>query len=246
MLISMDKRIAGFGVREANMLRKANAKKKPELREDMRQEFLRRGKEIGTREVMLDYVWNVQFATQFGYSFSQLHTDGYSLIAVQQLELITSYPKIYWEASVLQVESGAVEIEAVDKEQEGREKTTNYGKLGGAIATLQKQGVKFDLPNINKADKGFVADEENGSILYSLKAISSINIKTAELIIANRPYTSMKDFHDRLHLVKQEVTTKDGKKQNKALISKEQMLNLIKAGCFDELEPNKTRLQLLE
>ena len=24
------------------------------------------------------------------------------------------------------------------------------------------------------------------------------------------------------------------------------MLNLIKAGCFDELEPNKTRLQLLE
>ena len=246
MLISMDKRIAGFGVREANMLRKANAKKKPELREDMRQEFLRRGKEIGTREVMLDYVWNVQFATQFGYSFSQLHTDGYSLIAVQQLELITSYPKIYWEASVLQVESGAVEIEAVDKEQEGREKTTNYGKLGGAIATLQKQGVKFDLPNINKADTGFVADEENGSILYSLKAISSINIKTAELIIANRPYTSMKDFHDRLHLVKQEVTTKDGKKQNKALISKEQMLNLIKAGCFDELEPNKTRLQLLE
>ena len=246
MLISMDERIAGFGVREANMLRKANAKKKPELREDMRLEFIRRGKEIGTREIMLDYVWNVQFATQFGYSFSQLHTDGYSLIAVQQLELITSYPKIYWEASVLQVESGAVEIEAVNKEDDGREKTTNYGKLGGAIATLQKQGVKFNLPNINKADKGFIADEESGSILYSLKAISSINIKTAELIIANRPYTTMKDFHDRLHLIKQEVKTKDGKIQKKALISKEQMLNLIKAGCFDELEPHKTRLQLLE
>ena len=246
MLISMDPRIAGFGVREANMLRKANAKKKPELREDMRQEFIRRGKAIGTREIMLDYVWNVQFATQFGYSFSQLHTDGYSLIAVQQLELITSYPKIYWEASVLQVESGAVEIEAVNAEDDGREKTTNYGKLGGAIATLQKQGVKFDLPNINKADKGFIADEDSGSILYSLKAISSINIKTAEIIIANRPYTSMKDFHDRLHLTKQTVKLKDGKTQNKALISKEQMLNLIKAGCFDELEPHKTRLQLLE
>ena len=53
-----------------------NLKKKPELREDMRLEFFRRGKELGTREVMLDYVWNVQFATQFGYSFSQLHTDG--------------------------------------------------------------------------------------------------------------------------------------------------------------------------
>ena len=246
MLMSMDPRIAGFGVKEANYLRKSNAKKKPELREEMRLEFIRRGKELGTREVMLDYVWNVQFATQFGYSFSQLHTDGYSLIAVQQLELITSFPKIYWETSVLQVECGAVEIEAANEEEQAREKMTNYDKLGGAIATLQKQGVKFQLPNINKADKGFIADEETGSILYSLKAISSINIKTADLIIKNRPYTSMKDFHDRMHLVKQEITLKDGKKQMKALISKEQMLNLIKAGCFDDLEPEKTRIELLE
>ena len=56
----------------------------------------------------------------------------------------------------------------------------------------------------------------------------------------------MRDFHDRLHLTKQIVTLKDGKTQNKALISKEQMFNLIKAGCFDNLEPNKTRLDLLE
>ena len=169
-----------------------------------------------------------------------------SLIAVQQLELITSYPKIYWETSVLQIEAGVVEVEAANEDSEAREKMTNYGKLGGAIATLQKQGVKFDLPDINKAQKGFVANEESDSILYSLKAISSINIKTADIIIANRPYKSMKDFHDRLHLVKQEVKLKDGKTQMKALISKEQMLNLIKAGCFDELEPHKTRVELLE
>ena len=179
-------------------------------------------------------------------AFSQLHTDGYSLIAIQQLELITSYPKIYWETSVLQVEAGVVEVESANEDEEGKERMTNYGTLGGAIATLQKQGVQFQLPNINKAEKGFVADEETGSILYSLKAISSINIKTAEIIIANRPYTSMKDFHDRLHLTKQETILKDGKKQMKALISKEQMLNLIKAGCFDELEPEKTRYDLLE
>ena len=32
----------------------------------------------------------------------------------------------------------------------------------------------------------------------------------------------------------------------KALITKEQMINLIKAGAFDEIEPNKTRTQVLE
>lgn len=246
MLISMDKRISGFGVKEANILRKAIAKKKANVLSQALDLFYEFGERHGTRKLLLDYIWNVQFAMQFGYAFSQLHTDGYSLIAIQQLELITSYPKIYWETSVLQVEAGVVEVESVNDDEEGREKTTNYGKLGGAIATLQKQGVKFNLPDINKADKGFIADEETGAILYALKAISSINNKTADIIIDNRPYTSMRDFHDRLHLTKQVVTLKDGKTQNKALISKEQMFNLIKAGCFDSLEPNKTRLDLLE
>ena len=178
--------------------------------------------------------------------FSILHTIGYSLIAIQQLELITSYPKIYWETSVLQVQSGAVEVEAINDDEEGRERITNYGKLGGAIATMQNEGVIIGLPDINKADRGFIADETTGSIIYGLKGISSINNRTADIIIQNRPYNSMKDFHDRLHLTKQVVTLKDGKTQNKALISKEQMLNLIKAGCFDNLEPNVTRLELLE
>ena len=106
--------------------------------------------------------------------------------------------------------------------------------------------LRLTCPILTKADKGFIADEETGAILYGLKAISSINNKTADIIIGNRPYTSMRDFHDRLHLTKQVITLKDGKTQNKALISKEQMFNLIKAGCFDNLEPNKTRLDLLE
>lgn len=245
MILSMDEKIAGFTVPEANKLRKAIAKKKKALQEAAKDLFYEKGLSRGTRKVMLDYVWDVQISMQLGYGFSILHTIGYSLIAIQQLELITSYPKIYWETSVLQVMSGAVEVEAVDDESEARERETKFGKLGGAIATLQKEGVNIALPNINKADKGFVADVENNSILYGLKGITSINLKTAEIIISNRPYTSMKDFHDRLHLVKQEVESKDGKKQFKALISREQMVNLIKAGCFDELEPDKTRLDLL-
>ena len=66
MMLSMDERISGFGVVEANGLRKSVAKKKPELREEMRLQFYKHGQELGTRKIMLDYVWNVQFATQFG------------------------------------------------------------------------------------------------------------------------------------------------------------------------------------
>ena len=66
MLLSMDKDVAGFNVKLANGLRKSIAKKKPELREDIRREFYKRGQENGARKVFLDYVWNVQFAMQFG------------------------------------------------------------------------------------------------------------------------------------------------------------------------------------
>ena len=246
MLLSMDKDVAGFNVKLANGLRKSIAKKKPELREDIRREFYKRGQENGARKVFLDYVWNVQFAMQFGYSFSQLHTDGYSIVGIQEAELATSYPRIFWELSVLQVMSGAVEVEAVDDSSEARERETKFGKLGGAIATLQKEGVNIALPDINKAAGGFIADVESNSILYGLKGISSINLKTAELIISNRPYASMRDFYERLRLVKHEVFTKDGKSQMKSLVSKEQMLNLIKAGAFDDLEKPRTRLELLE
>ena len=41
-------------------------KKKPKLLEETKQLFYEKGKELGVRKVLLDYVWNVQFARQFG------------------------------------------------------------------------------------------------------------------------------------------------------------------------------------
>lgn len=176
--------------------------------------------------------------------FSKHHCIPYSQIALQEAYYATSFPPIYWATSVLLTESGAIERETT--EGENKENGTDREAMGGAIATLQKQGVTIALPDINKALTGFIPDEQTNSIIFGLKGISSINNKTAEIIIANRPYTSMKDFHDRLHLTKQELINKDGKVQKKALISKEQMINLIKAGSFDTIEPNKTRVELLD
>ena len=111
--------------------------------------FYERGKELGTRKEMLDYVWNVQFAMQFGYAFSILHTIGYSILLLQQLELATSYPPIYWATAVLMTESGTVERESEDGE--GKESGTDGEAIGIAIANLQKQKVCIALPSINEA-----------------------------------------------------------------------------------------------
>lgn len=240
MLLSMDERVAGFSVVDSNKLRKGVAKKVGSLYEQAHQLFYEKGLELGRRRVFLDYVWDVQIAMQKGYSFSILHTTGYSWIAIQQLHLITNYPPIYWACSVLQVESGAIdmemEVEDDEEEVEAKEKNTNYDVIGGAIAMLQRQGVEIAYPDINKAQTGFAPNEENNTIIYGLKSLSGINNKVSEIIAENRPYTSMEDFYERLCLAKQEVTSKTGKTQMKSLVSNKQMLNLIKAGAFDELE----------
>lgn len=244
MLLSMDERIAGFDVVESNVLRKSVAKKKAKLLETAHNLLLTKGRELGARDVFINYVWDVQIAMQKGYSFSVLHTIGYSHILLVQLELIANYPPIYWNTAVLLVESGALSQDVETEEDNKKEKTTNYGVVASAISNLQEHNITIALPNINKADVGFIPNEEDNSIMFGMKGISTINNDTAKLIMDNRPYTSLQDFHERMVTVKREVTLSTGKKQMKSLVSTSQTINLIKGGAFDELE-NKPREEIL-
>ena len=244
MLLSMDEEIAGFNVKESNVLRKSVAKKKPKLLQQSMELLYEKGLARGCREVFLKYIWDVQIAMQRGYSFSILHTTGYSWILVQQLHLITHYPSIYWNTAVLQIESGAIEQDHDDDETDGREKTTNYEAIGGAIAMVQHQGVEVGYPDINKAINEFAPDEKNNVIRYGFKSINGMNNATSKLIIENRPFSSLRDFYDRMCVVKQEVTLSTGKTQMKSLVSNKQIVNLIKAGAFDELE-GKPRKEIM-
>lgn len=67
MLISMDKNISGFTLKEANKLRKSIAKKNPKVLEETRKLFYESCEKQNTRKIFADYVWNVVFAMSFGY-----------------------------------------------------------------------------------------------------------------------------------------------------------------------------------
>lgn len=68
MRLSMDKRISGYSLKEANKLRKSIAKKDEKLQAEAKTQFFEYGRKLGTREVFLDYVWNVVFGASMGYS----------------------------------------------------------------------------------------------------------------------------------------------------------------------------------
>lgn len=204
------------------------------------------------RKIFLDYVWEKMIRPQIGYSFSIPHDIAYSIEAVQEANLATQYNPLFWQCACLSVNAGSANTSMSDDHEDGSElgdETTDvpeieneeeqgtedkkktiapdYGKIGKAVGDIQKDGVRVDLPNINKAELDFVPDFETGSIIYSLKAITGVNMELGEKIIANRPYSSMYDFIEKI-----EPTNV-------------QMISMIKAGCFDSLYPTINRKSIM-
>lgn len=219
MLAVMIPEFTAYDVPHANKIRKIIAKKKMKEIASAREEYFKTGKEKGVSEDILHYIWDVQIKRQLGYSFSIPHTTAYSLIALQEMNLNFRYPSIYWATACLTVNSGGA-----DEESGG---TTNYGKLSAAIGRIKRQGINVELPLINRAKFGFTPDSENNTILYGLKGISDVGDDIINKIISNRPYNSLQDFIDKVNP------------------GKTQAIALIKAGCFDKLEENKSRTELL-
>ena len=66
MQLSMDPKISGFDMKDANRLRKIIAKKNFKDIEAMHDYFNECGIKLGTSQALLDYVWNKQFGLSFG------------------------------------------------------------------------------------------------------------------------------------------------------------------------------------
>lgn len=225
MQMVMDKDISNFDIKESNYLRKAIAKKKADVLKETQELFFTKGREAGSSDNLLNYVWNVQIARQLGYSFSLLHTLAYSVIALQELNLNYRYNPLYWNTACLTVNSGGVEDEEVDNDDEDEDqakktnKSTDYGKVASAIGNMSQRGIKVDLPDINKAGFGFTPDIENNSIIFGLKGMNGIGDEVVHQIVANRPYQSFDDFLERMFAT--------------GTVKKGQIIQLIKGGCFD-------------
>lgn len=102
------------------------------------------------------------------------------------------------------------------KEKKKKKKANNYGKIAAAIGKIQASGIPVTPPNINKSRMTFSPDIENNTIRYGFSGITRISEELIKEIIANRPYSSMKDFLSRIKL------------------TKPQIINLIKSGALDE------------
>ena len=154
-----------------------------------------------------------------GYSFSQLHSYVYSIIALQELNIFYHYSPVYWNI-------GCLTVEATPDEEGSGANSVDYGEIAKAIYKMRKFGVNIKAPDINLSNFEFTPEAKDNEILYGLGGISGINNDIVSQILSNSPYTSFTDFYNK-------------NAYKGSLVTKSKFIQLIKAGCFDEFEPDR-------
>lgn len=171
--------MAGYSMAEADILRQAMAKKKPEVLAEQREKFIGGAVTNGFDEdnagVVFDLV--VHFA---GYGFNKSHSAAYAMISYQTAYLKANYPIEYMAALLTSVIS--------DKD-----------KVALYINECRRLGIEVLPPDVNESFAGFTAVEDK--IRFGLSAIRNVGEGTIAAIIEARkqePFTTVYGFCRRV------------------------------------------------
>ena len=206
-------KLAGFTLGQADVLRKAMGKKKPEVMKKQREAFIKGAVKNGHDRKKVEKLFDdiEKFA---GYGFNKSHAAGYGLLSYRTAYLKAHYPNEFLCANMT----------AETHSQNFTEKIHQF------VNEAKKWGIKVVPPEINRSEYRFTLLED-GSILFGLSAIKNVGEAAVEEIVRARkkggPFKSFKNFLERI----------DSRKVNKKVIE-----SLIKAGAFDNLDPNRAKL----
>lgn len=245
---------------ESNKVRKVVAKKKMKEIEQTREDYYARGHELGTSEDVLRYIWNVQAARQMGYSFSIIHTIGYSTIAVQEMNLAYHYPEIFWNTACLIVDSAGIEDddEEIEDVVEVVENITSYRDFEQATEEDSEDAEEDDEDDTESGPVGKRVSKPKKVVNYG-KISSAINkmkqfgidvlppdinkskftfipdVANNQIIYGVKGITRIGDDLAEMIIANRPYVSLDDFK-SKVKATKLQIINLIKCGAFDSIE----------
>ncbi len=211
--------LGGYSLGRADLVRRAMSKKKADVMEKERQNFIygtvengqvvdgavKRGVDEKTAAAIFDEM--MDFAS---YAFNKSHAAAYAVVAYQTAWLKAKYPVEFFAALMTSF-------------IESSEKVTKY------IDIVKKRGITVLPPDINKSGRTFTVDE--GRIRFGLAAIKNVGGAVVDEIEAERNengnFVSFTDFCERMA----------GRKINKRVVE-----SLIKCGSFDSLNLKRSVL----
>ena len=212
--------LAGYTLGRSDLVRRAMSKKKGDVMQRERQNFVYGNEEEGVpgciangiSEHVANKIYDemIDFAK---YAFNKSHAAAYAVVAYQ-----TAYLKYYYPVEFM----AALMTSVID----------NPGKVSEYIYSCRQMGIEILPPDINKGEGNFSVD--GGKIRYGLAAIKSIGRPVIEAIIRERtlggPFTTLKNFIERL----------SSKEVNKRTIE-----NFIKSGSLDSLAGTRKQKMMI-
>lgn len=157
--------LGNFAPSEADSLRKAMGKKKPELLESYREQFITNAfKENHIKKETAGEIFSLM--EYFGgYGFNKSHSAAYAILSVRTAYLKANYPVEYM-CVLLSIEMGDTE------------------KIADYIDECGRIGIEILPPDINKSNADFMID--SGKIRFGLEAIKGAGSKAIESIVSTR------------------------------------------------------------
>ncbi len=203
-IIRIAAELGGYEPGEADMIRKAVAKKKRDLMDQHREQFTAGAMSRGYSLETCEAIWgDIEFFARYG--FNKAHAADYAVITCQTAFLKAHYPVEYM-AALLSVESN------------------NSDKVAFYLAETRHMDIHVAPPNINQSELDFTIEDDDAQpvIRYGLGAIKNAGTAALELVInerlANGPYKDLVDLCDRVDLRR---------------VGKRALESLIKVGVFD-------------
>lgn len=178
MRISSD--LAGFSLGEADLLRRAMGKKKPEIIAGLRKQFIDGAVNNQVDEKVAGQIFDLMeyFA---GYGFNKSHSAAYALVSYQTAFLKANYPVEFMSALLTSVND-------------------NTDKIIVYIEECRRMGIEVLAPDINESKESFTA--LGNKIRFGLAAIKNVGMVAVERIIEIRQkdglYKNFIDFCERL------------------------------------------------
>ena len=178
--------LAGYEPGEADMIRKAVAKKKKKLMEEHRQKFTEGAMANGFSREVCEAIWaDIEFFARYG--FNKAHAADYAKVTCQTAFLKAHYPVEYLTAML-------------SVERDNTDKVRRYFSEAKAL------GIDVAPPDINTSALDFTIEDdgERPLIRFGLGAIKNAGAGAIMLIIEEReengPFASLKEFCERVDL----------------------------------------------
>jgi DNA polymerase-3 subunit alpha len=181
MLLSQ--KLAGFSKGNADSLRKGMGKKKKDLIDQLKIEFIEGIKRNGFDEEVANKIWT-DWEAFAGYAFNKSHSTCYAVVSYRMAYLKAHYPAEFMAAVLSR-------------------HLTEIKKIAFFIDECKHLLIPVLGPDVNESDLHFVVNKKGG-IRFGMAAIKGIGESAVNAIIEERdlngPFRSIFDFVKRINL----------------------------------------------